>query len=67
MVIAKQLQLWGHEVDMLEPQTMITCLSDLNKQGYDAYILKTVSDGPGLSLLEAAEASGIPTINNSRS
>jgi len=29
--------------------------------------LKTVSDGPGLSILEAAEAAGIPTINNSRS
>jgi len=67
MVIAKQLQLWGHVVDVLEPQAKITCLSDLNGQGYDAYILKTVSDGPGLSLLEAAEASGIPTINNSRS
>ena len=67
MVIAKQLQLWGHEVDMLEPQATITCLSDLSSQDYDAYILKTVSDGPGLSLLEAAEASGIPTINNSRS
>ena len=66
IVIAKQLQLWGHNVDMLEPQAMITCLSDLNKHRYDAYILKTVSDGPGLSLLEAAEATGIPTINNSR-
>ena len=67
MVIAKQLQHWGHEVNVLEPQATITCLSDLSKQGYDAYILKTVSDGPGLSLLEAAEAAGIPTINNSRS
>jgi ribosomal protein S6--L-glutamate ligase len=33
---------------------------------YDAYVLKTVSDGPGLSILEAAEAAGIPTINHSR-
>src|SRR5438105_4872035 len=66
-VVAKQLQLWGHEVDVLEPQATITRLSDLSKQDYDAYILKTVSNRPGLSLLEAAEAVGIPTINNSRS
>jgi ribosomal protein S6--L-glutamate ligase len=65
-VIAAQLLKWGHEVDLLEPDTNITCLSDLTKQGYDAYILKTVSDGPGISILEAVEASGIPTINNSR-
>jgi ribosomal protein S6--L-glutamate ligase len=65
-VIADQLLKWRHDVDLLEPDASITCLSDLTKQGYDAYILKTVSDGPGLSILEAAEASGIPTINNSR-
>jgi ribosomal protein S6--L-glutamate ligase len=29
-------------------------------------VLKTLADGPGLSILEAAEAVGIPTINNSR-
>ncbi len=29
-------------------------------------MLKTVSEGPGLTILEAAEAVGIPTINNSR-
>jgi len=67
MVIADQLLRWGHEVDLLEPDTTITCLSDLALQNYDAYVLKTVSEGPGLSLLEAAEAVGIPTINSSRS
>jgi ribosomal protein S6--L-glutamate ligase len=41
-------------------------LFDLVTQSYDAYVLKTASDGPGLSLLEAAEAAGIPTINNAR-
>ena len=66
-VIADQLLRWGHEVDLLEPDTTITCLSDLPWQDYDAYVLKTVSEGPGLSLLEAAEAVGIPTINSSRS
>src|SRR6266852_3280250 len=67
LAVARQLVAWGHNVDLLEPQTTITCLFDLAKEMYDAYVLKTVSDGPGLSLLEAAEAAGIPTINNSRS
>lgn len=67
MVIAEQLLQWGHRVDLLEPQTAVTCLSDLAEQGYDAYVLKSLAEGPGLSILEAAEAVGIPTINNSRS
>ena len=66
LVIADQLLQWGHTVDLLEPQAMVTCLSNLADHGYDAYVLKTLSDGPGLSILEAAEAVGIPTINNSR-
>ena len=66
LVIADQLLQWGHTVDLLEPQAMVTCLSDLAEHGYDAYVLKTLADGPGLSILEAAEAVGIPTINNSR-
>lgn len=67
MVIADQLLQWGHAVDVLEPQAMVTCLNNLAQQGYDAYVLKSLADGPGLSILEAAEAVGIPTINNSRS
>lgn len=66
MVIARQLLKWGHTVDILEPSESVTCLSDLPRQTYDAYVLKTVSDGPGLSILQAAEAVGIPTINHSR-
>ncbi|QBD82192.1 hypothetical protein EPA93_41920 [Ktedonosporobacter rubrisoli] len=66
MVVADQLMRWGHTVDLLEPQETVTCLSTMLEQGYDAYVLKTVADGPGLSILEAAEAVGIPTINNSR-
>src|SRR5712691_9311079 len=65
VVIAEQLLQWGHSVDILEPSLTITSLCDLGNQGYDAYVLKTVSDGPGLSILEAAEAAGIPTINHS--
>jgi ribosomal protein S6--L-glutamate ligase len=67
MVVADQLLLWGHTVDLLEPQDTVTNLSELLQQGYDAYVLKAVAEGPGLSILEAAEAVGIPTINNSRS
>ncbi len=66
MVIADQLLQWGHDVDLLEPQTAVTNLTDLKQQGYDAYVLKSLADGPGMSILEAAEAVGIPTINNSR-
>ncbi len=67
MVIADQLLQWGHPVDLLEPPETVTCLDDLASQRYDAYVLKTVSGGPGLSILQAAEAVGIPAINNSRS
>lgn len=66
MVIADQLLQWGHTVDLLEPQTAVTCLSNLAERGYDAYVLKSLAEGPGISILEAAEAVGIPTINNSR-
>ena len=66
-VVARHLLRHGHSVDLLEPAKAATCVSDLARQSYDAYVLKTVADGPGLSLLQAAEASGIPTINRSRS
>ncbi len=66
MAVVDQLRQWQHTVDLLEPHTTITSLHDLTKQRYDAYILKTVSDGPGLSLLQAAEAVGLPTINRVR-
>ena len=66
MVVADQLQQWGHKIDVLQPYAAVTSLTDLSLWKYDAYVLKTVSDGPGLTILEAAEALGIPTINNSR-
>ncbi len=66
IVVADQLKQWGHEYDILEPYAAVTSLTDLSLTDYDAYVLKTVSDGPGLTILEAAEAIGIPTINNSR-
>ena len=66
MVVADQLRQWGHQIDVLQPYAAITSLTDLSLTSYDAYVLKTVSDAPGLTILEAAEAVGIPTINNSR-
>lgn len=66
MVVADQLEQWGHVIDLLEPQETVTNLTDMHLQGYDAYVLKTVTDGPGLTILEAAEVVGIPTINNTR-
>jgi ribosomal protein S6--L-glutamate ligase len=66
MVVADILQQWGHTIEVLQPYTAVTSMTDLALTKYDAYVLKTVSDGPGLTILEAAEAVGIPTINNSR-
>ncbi len=66
LVVADQLLQWGHDVDVLEPQVTVTCLSDLTTQGYDAFVLKSLAEGPGMSILAAAEAVGIPTINSSR-
>ncbi len=66
LVVADQLLQWGHDVDVLETQTAATCLSNLTAQGYDAFVLKSLAGGSGMSILAAAEAVGIPTINNSR-
>lgn len=66
LVVADQLAQWGHHIEVLQPYAAVTSLTDLSLTQYDAYVLKTVSEGPGLTILEAAEAVGIPTINNSR-
>src|SRR5207253_366845 len=67
MVIAERLLQWGHTVDLLEPSETVTCLSDLTRKGYDAYVLKTVAGGPGLSILQAAEAHLLPSLRRRRS
>ncbi len=69
--VAECVQSYGHSVDLLEPQANITCISELGEPGprqpeYDAYVLKTASNGPGLSILEAAGAAGMPTVNDWR-
>jgi ribosomal protein S6--L-glutamate ligase len=66
-VVAEALTSWGHEVDFLKPHSMLTDISGLQgTNAYDAYVLKTVSSGPGLSILEAAGTAGIATINDYR-
>jgi ribosomal protein S6--L-glutamate ligase len=68
--VATELGGWGHDVHLLEPSTTVTCLSKLATGGfdeYDAFVLKTVSDGPGLSILQGAGAAGIATVNDWRS
>jgi ribosomal protein S6--L-glutamate ligase len=67
LAVARQLGEWGHQVDLLAPQSSVARVSALVKEGaYDAWVLKTVSEGPGLSLLEAAAAWGVTTINDAR-
>jgi ribosomal protein S6--L-glutamate ligase len=68
-VVADALTSWGHEVEVLRPHSTLADVSTLTDRGrgdFDAYVLKTVSSGPGLSILEAAGAAGIPTVNNYR-
>lgn len=67
LAVAHQLSEWGHEVDILEPSSSITRVSELfQESSHDAWVLKSVSDGPGLSLAAAAAAAGLRTINEAR-
>ena len=67
-VVADVLSSWGHEVDVLRPHAMLADISRLTAShgAYDAYVLKTVSSGPGLSILEAVGAAGLRTVNDYR-
>jgi ribosomal protein S6--L-glutamate ligase len=65
LAVVSKLTQWGHEVDILEPGRSTTRVSELiGESSHDAWILKTVSGGPGLSLLEAAGVAGLTTIND---
>jgi ribosomal protein S6--L-glutamate ligase len=69
VAVADVLTSWGHTVDMLQPHAALADISGLDPvagEGYDAYVLKTVSSGPGLSILEAAGAAGLVTVNDYR-
>nr|WTB31695.1 hypothetical protein OG781_21340 [Streptomyces sp. NBC_00830] len=66
--VISQLAAWGHLVDVLRPGSSLMSLSEAVRAGsHDAWVLKTVSGGPGLTLLEAAAAVGLTTVNDARS
>ncbi|MFE4976859.1 RimK family alpha-L-glutamate ligase [Kitasatospora sp. NPDC056651] len=66
--VARQLAEWGHRVDVLRPGDSLLAISEEVRAGsHDAWVLKTVSGGPGLTLLESAAAVGLTTVNDVRS
>ncbi|MFJ9848984.1 RimK family alpha-L-glutamate ligase [Streptomyces sp. NPDC101150] len=65
--VIRQLGAWGHEVDVVWPGRSLLRISEaIEAGGHDAWVLKTVSGGPGLTLLEAAAAVGLTTVNDAR-
>ncbi|MCB5911809.1 ATP-grasp domain-containing protein [Streptomyces pinistramenti] len=65
--VVRQLGAWGHRVDIVRPGSSLIRISDEIRAGsHDAWVLKTVSGGPGLTLLEAAAAVGLTTVNDAR-
>ncbi|MGW4898026.1 ATP-grasp domain-containing protein [Kitasatospora sp. NPDC004240] len=65
--VVRQLTAWGHRVDVLRPGDSLIAISEAVRAGsHDAWVLKTVSGGPGLTLLEAAAAVGLTTVNDAR-
>ncbi|MGW1845423.1 ATP-grasp domain-containing protein [Streptomyces sp. NPDC001966] len=66
--VVRQLTSWGHQVDVVRPGGSLLRISEEVRAGtHDAWVLKTVSGGPGLTLLEAAAAVGLTTVNDARS
>ncbi|WP_255949739.1 ATP-grasp domain-containing protein [Streptomyces odontomachi] len=62
--VIRQLTSWGHQVDVLRPGGSLLRMTDaVQTSTHDAWVLKTVSGGPGLTLLEAAASAGLTTIN----
>ncbi|MDF9814133.1 hypothetical protein [Streptomyces sp. SPB162] len=74
--VVGQLAAWGHQVDVIRPGGSLIRLSEFSELSglsaavrsgaHDAWVLKTVSGGPGLTLLEGAAALGLTTINDAR-
>ncbi|MFC8073943.1 RimK family alpha-L-glutamate ligase [Streptomyces sp. NPDC057307] len=66
--VIRQLTAWGHQVDVVWPGSALVRLPEAIQAGvHDAWVLKTVSGGPGLTLLESAAAVGLTTVNDARS
>ncbi len=67
MAVVEQLAAWGHASTILEPQLAVADVDALVRDtNFSAIVLRTVSTGPGVSLLEALGASGVTTINNAQ-
>ncbi|MGW8970440.1 ATP-grasp domain-containing protein [Streptomyces platensis] len=65
--VIHQLRAWSHRVDVLWPGRSLIRISEAIQAGsHDAWVLKTVSGGPGLTLLEAAASVGLTTVNDVR-
>ncbi|MCZ4123945.1 ATP-grasp domain-containing protein [Streptomyces sp. H39-S7] len=74
--VVAQLTAWGHRVDVIRPGSSLIRLSEFSELSglsdavrsgaHDAWVLKTVSGGPGLTLLEGAAALGLTTVNDAR-
>ncbi|MFI9050745.1 RimK family alpha-L-glutamate ligase [Streptomyces sp. NPDC053427] len=65
--VIRQLSAWGHQVDVVWPGRSLLRISEAIQAGsHDAWVLKTVSGGPGLTLLEAAASVGLTTVNDAR-
>ncbi|GAA4879949.1 hypothetical protein [Kitasatospora terrestris] len=66
--VVRRLTEWGHRVDVLRPGgSLVDLAAEVRSGRHDAWVLKTVSGGPGLGLLEAAAAVGLTTVNDARS
>ncbi|MGW1838113.1 ATP-grasp domain-containing protein [Streptomyces sp. NPDC002067] len=65
--VIAQLGAWGHTVDIIRPgRALLPLTSAVTAGDHDAWVLKTVSGGPGLTLLEAAAHTGLTTVNDVR-
>ncbi|MFE1858355.1 ATP-grasp domain-containing protein [Streptomyces anandii] len=65
--VIHQLTAWGHHVDVVRPGGSLLHLTEaVQTSAHDAWVLKTVSGGPGLTSLEAAAWAGLTTINDVR-
>ncbi|WP_424215252.1 ATP-grasp domain-containing protein [Streptomyces sp. BI20] len=65
--VVRRLVEWGHRVDVVRPGGSLLEMTDLLEGAdHDAWVLKTVSGGPGLTLLEAAASAGLTTVNDAR-
>lgn len=62
--VAQRLTEWGHDVTVLEPALDPLDVATFTAERFDAVVLKTVADGPGLTLLELVVAGGGVTVND---